>query len=197
MAPALLDRGRRVVRVAAALVAVVLAGCASVTTPPPTASGELVAQLRSAGLVPAALGDFVLAPGRPPALDTDLSGLRGSTLSPLGGRFSAQLKTELMTQLQAAGLYDPASDAVISGQLTDSRVDAAIGTGTGRVAAHFVVRRRGQVVFDRELAAEANWDSSFMGAVAIPRAMSEYTALYRKLVAALVNDADFRRAMAR
>lgn len=172
-------------------------GCASVKLESTGASPATLEKLRSARLAPAQVGTFVLAPGKDPAMDTSLGGLRGSTLTPAQGTWSKHLQDTLVTELTAAGLYDPASRSVIDGQLTDSRVDAAIGTGTGRLAARFVVTRDGRVVFDKELAAEASWESSFMGAVAIPLAMNQYGALYKTLVGKLADDPDFRRALAR
>jgi hypothetical protein len=52
-------------------------------------------------------------------------------------------------------------------------------------------------VFDRELTVQSSWESSFMGAVAVPAAMNQYQALYKMLVAKLVDDPEFRKAVAR
>lgn len=181
-----------------ALVAMLAAmtGCASVKMPAPAPSAANAEKLRTAQLAPAQLGSFKLAAGKPAAMDTSLSGLRGSSLSPTNGSFSAQLRDELAAELSAAGLLDPKSKAVIEGQLTDSMVDAAIGTGKGRLAARIQVQRDGKTVFDKEIVAESTWESSFVGAVAIPMAMNQYTALYKKLVGKLFDDADFKSALA-
>jgi hypothetical protein len=53
------------------------------------------------------------------------------------------------------------------------------------------------VVYEKEIAAEASWESSFVGAIAIPAAMNQYGALYKTLVSKLVDDPDFRRALAK
>lgn len=177
--------------------ALAITGCANVKLDATGATPSTVEKLRAAGLAPAQVGTFRLAAGKDPAMDTSLSGLRGSTLAPAKGTWSQLLKDTLVTELTASGLYDAASRSVIEGQLTDSRVDAAIGTGTGRLAAHFTVTNGGRTLFDKEVAAEASWDSSFMGAVAIPAAMNHYGALFKTLVAKLVDDPDFRRALAK
>jgi hypothetical protein len=174
-----------------------LAGCANVQLDAKDPTPATVEKLRTLNLAPATVGTFVLAPGRDPSMDTTLPGLRGNSLTPAKGSFAQLLKDTLLVELTAAGLYDASSAVVIEGQLTDSRVDAAIGTGTGRLAARFVVKRAGQVVFDKELAAEARWESSFIGAVAIPAAMDQYNALYKALVAKLINEPGFRSALAR
>jgi hypothetical protein len=190
-------RDRGIGLVAALALVLSMAGCTSVM-PPPMASAATVQALRSADPVPAAVGTFKLAPGRPPEMDKQLSGgLRGSNIAAPSGSYSQHLKETLMAELQSARLLDLQSKAVIEGQLTESKVDAAIGTGTARLAARFQVLREGQTVFDKELAVDDSWDSSFIGAVAIPRAIEHYGAMYRSLVGKLVDDSDFKRALAR
>ena len=187
----------RVVRqTALAVCAVSLFGCASVKLTTPNASGETVQTLRGANIVPAKTGKFTLAAGKDARLDHNLDGLRGSSMTPNDGSFSNDLRNVIVTDLKAAGLYDESSDAVIEAQLVDSRVDAAIGTGTGRLAAHFTVTRGGKSVFDKQLAVDASWESSFIGGIAIPTAMQQYGALYQALATKLFADPDFRTALA-
>jgi hypothetical protein len=182
-------------RLAPLLAVLVFAGCANIKLDATGATPATVEKLRSARLAPAQVGAFRLAPGKDPAMDTSLSGLRGNSLAPAKGTWSQLLKDTVLAELTAAGLVDPASSLVIEGLLTDSKVDAAIGTGTGRLAARFIVKNGSRVAYDKELAADAQWESSFVGAVAIPAAMNQYGALYKSLVAKLVDDPDFRRAL--
>lgn len=173
-----------------------LVACVSVQMPAPAASAGNVEKLRAAKLAPAATGAFVLAPGKPAEMDKTLGGLRGSSMRPANGSFAEQLRDELVAELKGAGLYDAASKNLIEGQLTDSMVDAAIGTGKGRLAARFTVKREGKLLFDKELAAEASWESSFVGATAIPAAINQYGALYKALIGRLIDDVQFRAALA-
>jgi len=183
---------------AVAVVSLALFGCATVKMPAPTTAGaESVATLHNAGLVPAKAGAFTLAAGKPAAMDTTLDGLRGSSVEPENGSFAKTLREQLVVDLKAAGLYDEASNAVISGQLTDSMVDAAIGTGKGRLGAHFTVTRDGKSVYDKTLVVDAQWESSFIGAVALPAAINQYTALYKTLAGKLFADPDFQKALAK
>lgn len=175
--------------------AAALTGCASVKLPPPTAKAETVLALRSANLSPAMVGEFKLADGKDPALDKRVGGLRGSSLTAANGSFAQQLKEEVVTALQAAALYDEQSPILIQGQLTDSMVDAAIKTGTGRLAARFTVDRNGKRMYDKELVVNSSWPSSFVGGIAIPRAINEYGALYKKLTDKLFADKAFQKAL--
>lgn len=179
------------------LVGAMLTGCANVKLDATGASPATLEKLRTAGLRPAAVDAFALAPGLDPALDRTLPGLRGNTLAPAKGSWARLLRDTLEIELSAAGLYDPASSSVIAGELIESGVDAAIGTGTARLAARFTVTRGGEQVYERALDVEARWSSSFVGAIAIPEAINQYGALYKALVAKLIDDPDFRRALAK
>lgn len=178
----------------AALIAVQLTGCA---TPmgAPQASIDNTTKLRGAGLAPANLGSFTLAPGQSPSVDQGV-GLRGSKVhSPYNDSFAQYLKETLRVELDAAGLLNASSPTVISGTLTESDADAAIGTGTAKLGARFVVTRGQTVAYDRTLRADASWESSFVGAVAIPLAAGQYQGLYRKLAGQLFEDPEFRKAL--
>lgn len=172
-------------------------GCASVKLDATSPTPATLEKLRGSALIPMQAGKFALAAGKPAEMDRTLSGLRGNSLTPAKGSFAQLLKDTLIVELTAAGLYDVNSQVVIGGELIDSQVDAAIGTGTGRLAARFKVRRVGQPVFDKELAVQSSWESSFLGAVAVPAAMNEYHGLYKMLVAKLVDDPEFRKAVTR
>lgn len=173
-----------------------LTGCASVKMPAPAPSAANAEKLRATKLAPAQVGTFKLAAGKPADMDTTLGGLRGSSLSPASGSFATQLRDEIAAELTAAGLLDPKSKIVIEGQLTDSMVDAGMSTGKGRLAAKIQVRRDGRTLFDKEVVAEASWESSFVGAIALPAAINQYGALYKTLVGKLFDDTEFKRALA-
>jgi hypothetical protein len=183
---------------AAAFATLQLTGCAQLAMNQPKANVETTAKLRGAAMAPANVGSFTLDAGKPESMDKSIS-LRGanSISSPINGSFAQYLRESLKVELEAAGLLDPASSTVITGKLTASEADAAIGTGKGQLGARFVVTRANAVRFDRELKVESTWDSSFIGGVAIPAAAGNYEALYRKLVGTLLDDPAFRKALAR
>jgi hypothetical protein len=184
-------------RLAIVLAAVLGVGCANVQIDATGPTPATVDKLRAAELAPAQVGKFQLAAGKPAEMDTGLSGLRGSTAAPAKGSWSQLLKDTLAAELRGAGLLDEKSSLVIEGQLLDSMVDAAITTGKGRLAARFQVLRGSEKLFDKEIVAESSWESSFVGAVAIPAAINQYGALYKTLVGKLIDDAEFRRALKR
>jgi hypothetical protein len=176
----------------------VLVGCASVKLPPPTASADTVEKLRQANFVPMSVGRFSLASGRDPEMDKELGeGLRGSSVSAESGSFSQHLKAELVAALKAAALYDPKSPLKVEGRLRDSMVDAAIKVGKAKLAADFIVKRGNRKIYKRALSVESEWPSSFVGAVALPKAVTEYGSLYKKLLDKLFADKKFQAAVRR
>jgi len=188
---------KRLLSIAALLVAASqMVGC-STPMQPPSSTFENTAKLHNAPLAPAAVSEFALEQGRPAEKDRSVSLRAHSLVSPVGKSFSQYLKETLRRELQAANLLDADSATRISGFLVDSDVDAAMGTGTGSLTARFVVTKAGKVAYDRQLSTSLTWESSFMGAIAIPTAAQNYAFLYKKLVGKLFDDPDFRQALAK
>lgn len=187
---------RRAAIVAIAAVSLQLTGCANIAMTPPKPTMENATKLRAANMAPVAVGTFKIDAAKT-SQDSGLSIRGGNSVQAPGGSFAQYLGESLKTELQSAGLLDPASSTVITGTLTHTEVNADIGTGTAKLAARFVVTRANAVKFDRELSADASWESSFMGAVAIPLAANNYEGLYRKLIGKLLDDAAFRAAVAK
>ncbi len=173
---------------AAALLAT---GCANINVPAPqpTAANVSIAK-QLAG--PVKVGAFSLAAGLSPSMDKSIS-IRGSNTlnAPSGQSFSSYLRDVLVTELRAANKLDDASAITITGQLTQSELEAGMSVGTGTVSAKFQVTRTGSICLDKVLTATAKWESSFVAAVAVPLAFNQYTALYPELAGKLLKDPDF------
>lgn len=182
---------------ATAALAMQLVGCAQLTMSPPQASIENASKLRNAGLAPAALGSFAIDAGKGSDADKGTT-IRGNALtSPVNSSFSQYLGETLKVELQSAGLLDPSAGTVITGTLKESELNGGVGTGSAKLGARFVVTRASKVRYDRELTTSTTWDSPFIGATAIPLAAGKYEGLYRQLVSVLLDDAAFRKAMAK
>ncbi|MET0533549.1 MAG: hypothetical protein ABW171_04930, partial [Steroidobacter sp.] len=152
--------------------------------------------LRTAEISSASVGEFKLAPTAKPTIDRSIS-VRGSQLSsPNDESFALYLKYSLLTELQAAGKYDASAPTVITGQLTENELNAAgFSTATAKLGAKFAVARAGRTLFEKTLLQESSWESSFVGAVAIPEAINQYTEMYTKLLAKLFADDEFKQAL--
>lgn len=122
--------------------------------------------------------------------------VRGSQLTGgSDGTFSTYLHDAMVVELQTSGRYDAASQLQISGVLTRNELSSGVGTGTATVGAEFALTRNNEVCFKKTLVAEHKWDSSFIGAVAIPAAFGNYPTTVQKLLGELFADPDFITAV--
>lgn len=179
-------------RVTGLLLPGLLAACASMPAPtyqPSVNTTQVLLEHREAQL---AVGHFVASDGVP---NTSLN-VRGSQLSAGGneGTFSDYLRNALITELKTAGRFDQKSQIRVEGVLASNKLNAGAATGSATVGARFVVTRANANVYDKTLTVNHTWDSSFMGAIAIPSAVQNYTGAIQKLVFKLVTDPDFVRA---
>jgi hypothetical protein len=173
--------------------ALMLQGCA-LQAPRYQPSLDNVEAAKKASIQPANVGSFTVQAG----LQSGSSiGLRGNAMSsPVGADYAAYLADALRQELMLAGKFDVRSDLEVSGTLLKNDIAAAgIATNSGEIEARFVVRRGGQLRYDAVQRAEASWESSFMGAVAIPKAQQQYPVLVQQLIGKLFADARFTAAL--
>lgn len=119
--------------------------------------------------------------------------IRGSSMvSTFNNSYAEYLKVALREQLQQASLYDATSLIVITGDLLSNEVNAmGFSVGTADISAQFKVVSSGNVVFDKIVSITHEWESSLIGAIAIPNAQNNYPIAVQKLVAKLMSDSDF------
>ncbi len=164
------------------------------TYQPTLENTQLARQLATPGL---AVGEFKLANGLQPTVDRTVSVRGSSTNAPGNGSFSTYLKESLITELKSGGKYTPDANTVVTGELVESELNGGLADkGNAVLAARFLVTRSGSIVYDKVVRATHEWETSFMGAVAIPRAFNEYNGMYPRLVSKLLADEQFRAAVA-
>lgn len=182
---------RRLGTLAAAVSIVLLAAC---TTPAPmyNASVENAELLKS--LPASKVGEFQLAMSGSGA--TSISLRADGMVSPVGSNYAAYLAEALRSELALAGKLDPKSPFEISGSLLKNDIAAGgFSTNSGEIEARFVVKRDGQERYVAVKRAEAQWESSFVGAIAIPKARNQYPLLVQQLLKALLADPEFAKAL--
>ena len=168
-------------------------GCASVA-PPISPSLENVQLLKDGGSSPVKLGSFASTPG--PDNRETLSVRATSLSSPYNNSYSAYLAEALKQELSMANRLAPSANTEVSGTLLKNTIDASgFSTGTTDISARFVVNKSGQLAYDQVHSVHQEFPSSFAGAVAIPRAIQEYTFAVQKLLAKLYGDAKFIAAI--
>lgn len=192
-------RAGRLICFAACFLVTLLTGCAEMPMSMPKPTIENAARMRtgSPALGVMDVGEFRLDASQPASLDRGVSVRSNMVRSPVQDSFAQYLRETLRVELQSAGLLDPKADAVVSGSLLESSVEAPVGTGKATLSARFVVTRAAVVRYDRVLATSTQWDSPFIGVSAIPQAAGQYESLYRKLIGMLLEDPAFRTAVAK
>ncbi|HEX4387215.1 MAG TPA: hypothetical protein VH109_01165 [Steroidobacteraceae bacterium] len=184
--------GRALVLPVVLSVAALASGC-SLTAPRYSASLENVQKLKDGEIASTKVGAFKSDPGKgnPQAIS-----LRGSSLaSPYDHSYAEYLAEALKQELSMAGKLAPDAQIEVSGALEKNDINIPIGTGTGDISARFIVMRGGTARYDQVKSIHDQWDSSFMGAVAIPRAQEQYPIMVQKLLAELYADPAFIQAL--
>jgi hypothetical protein len=169
-----------------------LAGCVHMTAPgyqPGVANTETLLRTPGAKI---AVDAFSASDA---SVDGTLS-IRGSGLAAGDGHFSTYLHDAAVQELRTAGRLDTDSPVRLSGQLTRNELDSGASMGHSIVAARFVVMRNGSTVYDKPVQIQHDWESSFIGAIAIPAAVDNYVASVQLLLGRLFEDPDFVRATA-
>ena len=176
------------------LAAAALSSGCSLVAPRYSASLENVQKLKDSGAQTTKVGSFASTPGKanPKAIS-----IRGSSLSsPYDSSYSSYLAEALKQELSLAGKLALDAQIEVTGALQKNDINAAgFGTATGDVEARFIVTRGGSVRYDQVKSIHDEWDSSFMGNVAIPRAQQRYPVMVQKLLAALYADPAFVQAL--
>jgi len=184
---------RRVVLFTGIAVSAFLVGCAG-PAPNYAPSIDNVETLKKIEGASVKTGTIGVTAGMPGAAALSL---RANTMtSPVGKNYGDYIAAALRQELELAKLYNPQSGVEISGTLLKNNIDAGgLSTNAGQIEARFVVKANGQVRFDKVKRIERKWESAFAGAVAIPLAANNYAPMVQSLIASLVTDPDFVKAI--
>ena len=173
------------------VVAVASSGC-SIVAPHYSASMENVQKLKDSGTLGAKAGSFS---GQDVSNANSIS-LRAASLTSPYGSYANYLAEAVKQELQLAGKLNAGTDIEVSGILLKNDIDVSgFTTGYGNIEARFVVKSGEKVRYDRIKSAHAEWESSFAGAVAIPRGRDEYPRLVQQLLGTLYADQSFIEAL--
>jgi hypothetical protein len=168
-----------------------LVGC-STPAPPYSVSIPNVQTLKNSNAASVAVGEFS---AQPPANNESI-GVRANSMNSPKGTFAKYLQDALIQELTDAKLFDPKSEIQVSAVLTKNDISAAgFITNSAEIGARFTVKRAGKVTFDKVKVATTQWDSNFIGAIAIPRAIQNYPNVVTALLKQLYEDKEFLEAI--
>lgn len=180
--------------IATCAVALLVTGCAQMVAPPYSADYTALDQLKkSAAGAKTSIGAF--QPTDPKDAVNNLS-LRAARLGSSSGSFAKYLEDALSNDLKEISVYDPAArtriDAVI---LHNEMAIGGFNTGEGLMDVDLTITRDGVQRLRKTYLARTTFESSFAGAVAIPKAQSEYPRLVRELLRNVYSDPAFVSAI--
>lgn len=175
------------------LFGIIGSGC-SLMAPKYTASIDNVQRLKDAGDFAAKVGKFDSSSDKSNANPISL---RGSSLSsPYEDSYAVYLVEAIKQELILAGKLKPDTDVEISGLLLKNDMDTSgFIIATGDVEARFVVKKGEIERYNQIKTIHQEWESSFLGSVAIPRAQEQYPRLVQRLLEVLYADNDFLQAL--
>ncbi len=102
----------------------------------------------------------------------------------------------MKAELDLARRLDPNALIEITGALLKNEISAdGLARNSGEIEPRFVVRRDGQAKFDKVMRGATEWEGSFLGCIAIPRAQQQYPVLVQRLLQSLYSDAQFQSAI--
>lgn len=170
-----------------------MAACASIPAPQYQPSISNTDALLGKG-VKIGVGGFSAATG----VENKALGVRGLQLNGGGdGTYATYLREAAIKELQTASAYDASSPLSLTGTLTHNELNGrGIKTGSAEVGAEFQLTRDAKVLYRKTLDVRHEWKSSFMGAVAIPAAVDNYSVTVQKLLGKLFSDHEFVAAAA-
>ncbi len=168
-----------------------LVGC-STPTPAYKVSIPNIQTLKNNNSANIGVGDFS---AQSTANDSSIV-VRASSMVSSKGTFASYVQDALTQELIDAKLFDPKSNIQVTAILIKNNISAAsLVTNSAEIEARFVVKRDGNIVFDKAKYAQTQWDSSFLGAVAIPRARENYPGVVAELFKVLYADEAFLTAI--
>jgi hypothetical protein len=179
--------------IASGIAVAALSGCASFVAPGYSPDYPSIDRMKTSQFGPVAVDTF--QPQKPDAPVNRIT-LRGTPLTPQTGTFATYLENAIRADLTELRVLDPASTTRIGATLLKNDIDVSgFTTGEGTMDVQLTVRKNGATVLDKVYSARTKFESSFAGAVAIPRGQSEYPALVRALLAQVYADPAFVAAV--
>lgn len=176
----------KIVKISTIAFSLLVTGC-SLKAPPYEVSIENVQTIKRAKVEQVNVGAITSTK------QLDTISLRGSSMySPVNKSYGAYLQKALEDELKLAKLLSTVSSTVITGEILTNDIDiSSFSEGIGGASAKFVVIRDNKVIFDKVISSKHTFESSFMGAIAIPNAQASYVNLVQKLIKNLFEDKTF------
>lgn len=168
-------------------------GCMSYQVPPYSPSYEFIDGLKGKNLEKIAVSEVQ---PRDPNSPVNRITLRGSWLLVQDGTFATYFESALKSDLNEIGIFDQNSTIRLDAKILKNDIDVSgFSTGIGTIDINITIRRDGKSTFDKLYSAQTTFQSSFAGAVAVPKGQNEYPVLVRTLLEKIFADPEFFNAI--
>lgn len=179
--------------IAAAAVMVFFSGCAQIKAPAYSPDYAVVDDLKGLDIGQTSVGNFT---PRDPGAAVNKIWLRAMRMESPSGTFVQYLEDAIRYDLKEVGVYDPSSTTVINASVLRNEIDlSGLSQGYGRMEVEINVAKQGQVIFSKNYRANTQFESSLIGAVAIPKGQNAYPLLVRELLKKVYMDPEFIAAV--
>ena len=176
-----------------AIIMVFFSGCASFTASSYSPHYETIDRLKKLNIEKMAVGE--VKPRDPNALVNKIT-LRGAALKAPSGTFSTYLENAIRSDLMEMGLYDATSTTLVDTTILKNYIDiSGLSTGYGAMDVKIAISKKGVISFEKSYSVNIQFESSFAGAVAIPKGQNEYPNLVRTLLQQVYIDPAFIEAI--
>lgn len=173
--------------------AILVSGCASFTAPTYSPHYETIDRLRKNDIEKMSIGE--VRPRDPNASVNKIT-LRGAMLTSPSGTFASYLENAIRSDLMEMGLYDPKSTTRVDATILKNNIDVSgIRTGYGVMEINLTISKKGARAFEKAYLVNIEFESSFAGAVAVPKGQTEYPNLVRALLQKVYVDPEFIEAV--
>lgn len=184
---------KKIIKLMLVITSLQLSGCASLVAPSYSPSYESIDQVKKVKAVRLSVGTVLPTD---PAAKVNTISLRGSSLKASDGTFAKYLENAIVSDLKEMGFYDSTSSSRIDITILKNDIDiSGFSNGNGMLEAAVKVTCNNVVSLDKTYTATTQFDSSFAGAVAIPKGQSEYPNLVRAFLTQLYSDSAFVEAI--
>lgn len=182
------------IKLGSAILAVAfVSGCAPLLAPPYSADYAALDSLKKKNVDPVAVGTF--KPTDPKDKINNLT-LRVASLQSGSGSFAKYLEDALISDLKEISAYDANAKTRIDAIILKNDVNiGGFSTGEGLMDVELTISRNGVQRLKKIYTARTSFESSFAGAVAIPKGQSEYPILVKTLLKNIYNDPAFMQAV--
>ena len=149
--------------------------------------------LREAGLEQVAIGAIRKDPRAKG--DVDRVKARAMSVTSPYGSYTAYLREALATEFDHADLLDAGSAIRIDGVLLGNELARGMNKEYAALQAQLTITCDGRTAWQGTKSARYEWESAFLGEVAIPRAIANYQIGVQRLIAAFIADPEFAAAL--